>query len=75
MTLNFRIFCFLNINRPHYGPGFDSVSNRNAYQGYLLGSKGGGGLRLTTVPPSCADCLEFLEASTSWSPKDLYMLV
>jgi hypothetical protein len=22
--------------RPHYGPGVDSASNRNEYQGYLL---------------------------------------
>jgi len=26
---------------------------------------------LTTLPPPCADCLEILEASTSWSPKGL----
>jgi len=42
------------------------------FQKYLLGGKGGGeGGRwvvLTTLPPSCADCLEILEASTSWSP-------
>jgi hypothetical protein len=25
--------------RPHYGPGVDSVSNRNEYQEYLLGVK------------------------------------
>ena len=25
--------------RPHYGPGVDSASNRNEYQGYLLGVK------------------------------------
>jgi hypothetical protein len=23
--------------RPHYGPGFDSASNRNEYQSYFLG--------------------------------------
>ena len=23
--------------RPHYGPGFDSASNRNEYQKYFLG--------------------------------------
>jgi hypothetical protein len=26
---------------------------------------------LSTLPPSCADCLEVLRASTSWSPKGL----
>ena len=25
--------------RPHYGPGVDSVSNRNKYQDYFLGVK------------------------------------
>ena len=25
--------------RPHYGPGFDSASNRNDYQGYIMGGK------------------------------------
>jgi len=27
--------------RPHYGPGVDSGSNRNEYQEYILGGKGG----------------------------------
>jgi len=44
--------------RPHYGPGFYSASNRNEYQEYFLGGKGGRCLGLTTLPPSCADCLE-----------------
>jgi hypothetical protein len=47
--------------RPHYVPGVDSASNRNEYQGYFLGGKGGRCLRLTTLPPSCADCLEIWE--------------
>ena len=33
--------------------------------------KDGRRLGLTTLPPSCADCLEILGALTSWSPKDL----
>jgi len=41
--------------------GFDSVSNRNEYQEYFLGDKGGRCVRLTTLPPSCADCLEIWE--------------
>jgi hypothetical protein len=57
--------------RPHYGPEIDSASNRNEYQQYLLGGKGGRCIELTTLPPSCADCLEILGASTSWSPKGL----
>jgi hypothetical protein len=36
-------------------------------QGCLLGCKGGRCLGLTTLQPSCADCLEILVAS--WSPK------
>ena len=35
------------------------------------GGKGGLCLALTTLPPPCADCLEILEASTSWNPKGL----
>ena len=45
--------------RPHFGPEADSASNRNEYQEYFLGGKGIG---LTTLPPSCADCLEIWES-------------
>jgi len=31
---NFSLTLFF---RPHYGPGFDSASNRNEYQEYFLG--------------------------------------
>ena len=41
--------------------GFDSASNRNEYQEYFLGGKGGRCLGLTNLPPSCADCLEMWE--------------
>jgi hypothetical protein len=44
--------------RPHYGPGIDSSSNRNEYQEYFLGGKGGRCVGLTTLPPSCVNCLE-----------------
>jgi len=47
--------------RPHYGPGVDSASNRNEYQEYFLWGKGGRCVGLTTLPPSCADCLEIWE--------------
>jgi len=30
---------------------------------------------LPTLPPSCADCLEILRASTYWSPNKYYLLV
>ena len=39
------------------------ASNRNEYQEYFLGGKGGRCVGLTTLPPSCADCLEF------WDPQ------
>jgi hypothetical protein len=39
------------------------------------GGKGGRCLGLTTLPPSCADCIEILEASTTCSPKGLSMPV
>ena len=46
----------------------DSAPNRNEYQEYFLGGKGGRCLGLTTLPLSCADRLEseslnFLESS------------
>src|SRR5215475_10065943 len=50
---------------PHYGPGVDSASNRNEYQEYFPGSKGGRCIGLTTLPPSCADCLEIWEPQPS----------
>jgi hypothetical protein len=42
--------------RPHCGLGVDSSSNRNEYQKYILGGKGG-----RCVPPLCAACLEIWE--------------
>jgi hypothetical protein len=61
--------------RPHYGPGIDSASNRNEYQKYFLGSKGGQCVGLTTLPPSFADCHEIRELQppgTLWSMSGLY---
>jgi len=54
--------------RSHCGHGVDSASNRNEYQEYFLGGKGGRCVRLTTLPPSCAVVmksgnLNFLEPS------------
>jgi hypothetical protein len=46
-----------------YGPGVDSVSYRNEYQEHFLRGKGGRCVGLTTLPPSCADCLEI------WNPQ------
>jgi hypothetical protein len=43
---------------PYYGSGVVLASNRNEYQEYFLGGKGCGWIRMTTLPPSCTDCLE-----------------
>ena len=42
-------------------PWIDSASNKNEYQEYFLASKGGRCVGLTTLPPSCTDCLEIWE--------------
>ena len=56
--------------RSHYGLGVDSASNRNEYQEYFPGGKGGRCVRLTTyhhpVPVS-----RNLETLTSWNPLGL----
>ena len=64
------IWFFIDIKffRSHYDPGVDSASNRNEYQEYFVGGKGGRCVRLTTLPPSCAVVmksgnLNFLEPS------------
>jgi hypothetical protein len=49
---------------PHSVPGVDSASNKSEYQEHFLGGKSGRCIGLTTLPPSCADCLEILGAST-----------
>ena len=38
--------------RSHYGPGVDSISNRNECQEYFLGVK-------ATLPPSCAVVMKY----------------
>jgi len=50
----------------HYGPGFDSVSNRNEYQEHFLGVKAAA--PADNLPPSCAVAtksgnINFLEPS------------
>jgi hypothetical protein len=46
-------------------PELDSASNRNGYQKYFLGDKGGRGVELTTLLPSCVECLEIWEPQIS----------
>jgi hypothetical protein len=57
---NFAFVCMYLV-RLHYGPVVDQAFNRNEYQEYFLRGKGGRCLGLTTLPPSCADCLEIWE--------------
>ena len=42
------IFVDIKSFRTHYGPGVDSASNRNEYQGVFPGDKGGRCVRLVT---------------------------
>jgi hypothetical protein len=52
------------------GPVVELACNRNEYQEYFLGGKGGWCVGLTTLPPSCAECLEIWEPQSSgtlWS--------
>jgi hypothetical protein len=50
-------FCFLGIILPTCNISFGGRS------------KGGRCIRLTTLTPSCADCLETWEPQTSWNPQ------
>ena len=49
---------FLSIRQVHL-PGVDSAS-KNKYQD-ISGGKGGRRVGVTTLPPSCAECLEIWE--------------
>ena len=51
----------LGFFRPLYSPGFDSASNRNDYQEYLVvvwWGKGGRCIGLTSLQPTYDNCLE-----------------
>ena len=65
------IFYLLDPSGRNVALGFYSVSNRNEYQQYLLRGTGGLCVGLTTLPLSCAECLQILGTSTSWRPKGL----
>jgi len=66
--LSLEFFIDIKSFRSHYGPGVDSASNRNEYQGHFLEVKSGRCVRLTTLPPFWAfvtysENLNFLEPS------------
>jgi len=52
---------------PHYGPGVDSATNGNEYYKYFLRVKGSQCTGLTTLPPTCADCLEIWDHQPPWT--------
>jgi hypothetical protein len=41
-VVSFEFFIEIVLLSPHYGPGFDSTSNRYEYQEYFLGVKAAG---------------------------------
>jgi hypothetical protein len=49
--------------------GVTSASNRNEYQEYFLGGEGSWCIGLTTLPPSCVDCLEVWEPHRPGTPR------
>jgi len=63
---------FINLKLPAALWLWGLLSLRKEYQGYLLESKSGRSVQLTTLPLSCADRLETLGATNSWSPKGLF---
>ena len=56
--------------RPHYGPGVDSASNKNEYQEYFLGGKGGRCVKLATYHHP-APLSRNLVTLPSWNPLGL----
>jgi len=56
--------------RPHYGPGVDSVSNRNEYQNISWGSRRPV-LRADNLTTFMCRLSGHLGASTSWNPQGL----
>ena len=56
-------------HNPSRRTGVDSASDRNGYQEYFLGVKGGRCVGLTTLPPSYARLSSNLGTSTSWKPQ------
>ena len=50
-----------SLSHGYRGSRVDSAYKRNEFQEYFLGGKGGRRAGMSTLPPSCADCLEIWE--------------
>jgi hypothetical protein len=61
--------CQIILSMYHFGPAC------HRFLSPVLGGKGGQYVGLTTLAPSCADCLEILGVSNSWKPKDFFRSV
>jgi hypothetical protein len=55
------IFYWQNPSGRTMALGLTEPLNRSDYQEYFLGVKAAGATGLTTLPPSCANCLEIWE--------------
>jgi hypothetical protein len=64
------IFSLTYSFRPHCGPGVDSASNRNKYQGYVL--RGEGVHRADNLTTFMCRLYWNLGASTFWNPQGCY---
>jgi hypothetical protein len=62
-------FSLIQSFRPHCGLGIDSASNRNEYQEYFQGGKGG--RRAENLTTFMCRLSWNLGASTSWNPQGL----
>jgi len=62
-----RNFSLTQFCRPQYVRGVGSVSDRNEYQEYFVGSRSGRCVGLTTSPHLCGECLEVWEPQTFWN--------
>jgi hypothetical protein len=65
------IFHWLNPSNCTIALGLTQPRTEMSTRDFSVGDKGGRCIGLTILPSSCANCLEILGASTSWSPKDL----
>jgi hypothetical protein len=68
-------FSLPNSFQSHYGPGVDTASNRNEYQGYSGGLQSWWCVRLTTSPPSVSQFSRKCWLSISHNPVGFHGLL